>query len=287
MSFWEAFPILQNGIFASVVAALVCSFLGVYVILKRMVFMAAALSQVSSLGIAVALPLQMWIWSEVTTTAQNEAHSLTDLFPIVIAILFACAAASLMARQSIEKRLTRESMLGIAYVVPTALALLVLDSSGGTVHDINNLLFGNTVFVPSLHLWLLTIIGAIVILIHGILYEEFIFISFDPETAKTSGLPTVLLNQLLFGSLAIMISVSITAIGVLPVFSFIVLPSAAALAFTNTLKQVFILAVCFGGIAVLAGFYLSYVFSLPTGPTIIVVESLFFLAAIIKNIYVR
>ncbi len=287
MSIWEALPILQNGIIAAVIAALVCSFLGVYVILKRMVFMTAALSQVSSLGVAVALPLQLWIGGEVATGTQLEPVSLATVFPIAISILFACAAALLMGSQPTEKRLTRESILGIAYIVPAALALLVLDSVGGTVHDINNLIFGNTVIVPFEQLSLLVIVGAIVMLVHGVLYKEFVFVSFDPDTAMTCGLRTVLLNQLLFASLAMMISVSINTVGVLPVFSFMVLPPAAALMMTRTLKHAFLLAVCFGGIAVLLGFYLSFQFSLPTGPTIITVEALFLLAGMVRNFFGR
>ena len=287
MSIWEALPILQNGIAASLIAALVCSFLGVYVILKRIVFMTVALSQVSSLGIAVAIMVQMVIGGQFAMSEQTESQTLATVFPIIIAILFACAAAALMANRTAEKKLTRESILGIAYVVPAALALLILDSIGGAVHDINNLLFGNTVFVPSAQLTLLAIVAAIVMVMHGMLYKEFIFVSFDPETATACGMRTLLFNQLLFGSLALMISVSISAIGILPVFAFMVIPPAAALLLTNTLGRAFILATLFGGISALVGFYLSFQFSLPTGPSMIAVASLLFLPGLARNMFAR
>jgi len=287
MSIWEALPILQNGIIASLIAALVCSFLGVYVILKRIVFMTAAISQISSLGIATALLLQVLLWGEIAMNDHSESQTLATLFPIIIAILFACSAALLMASQPTEKKLTRESILGIAYIIPAALALLILDSIGGAMHDINNLLFGNTVFVPPAQVTLLAIIAAIVLFVHGLFYKEFVFVAFDPETSMACGMRTLLLNQLLFGSLALMISVSISSIGVMPVFAFMVIPPAAALLLTSTLKHAFILSTIFGGISALVGFYLSFQFSLPTGPSMIAVASLLFVPGLIKKMLGR
>ena len=283
MSIWEALPILQNGIIACVIAALVCSFLGVYVVLKRIVFMSAALSQVSSLGVAVALPLQVLIWNEAADNPLTESPPLVMIFPIAISLLFSCSAALIMANQTTEKRLSQECILGIAYIVPAALALLILDSTGGTVNDINNILFGNTVVVPIVYVWSIVIAAGVVMLMHGTLYKEFIFVSFDSDTAKTAGLKTALLNRLLFSSLAVMISVSIVTIGILPVFSFMVLPPATAILLTTTLKNTFIFSVIFGGMAALTGFYLSFLFSLPTGPAIITVEAILFLVGVLRN----
>ncbi len=279
MSFWDALPILQNGIAASVIVALLCSYLGVFVVLKRIVFMTAALSQVSSLGITISLPLQAWIWGSVTVAAgTQQAQSIyVAAVPVIVAILFACTAASIMAFQYSEKRLTRESLLGIAYVIPAALAMLVLDATGGTVHDINNLLFGNTVFVPATHLTFLIIVAIFVSIIHVVLYKEFIFISFDPDTAKALGIKTIFLTQILFYSLAMMISVSIITIGVLPVFSFMIIPATASLMITNTLKHAFLIATLFGVISAIVGYYLSFEFALPTGPTMVATASLLFI----------
>lgn len=287
MSFWEALPILKNGILACLITALACSFLGVYVILKRVVFMTVAISQASSLGIAIALLLGLWLDIHIGEGGSMEPTLAATALPIFFAILFACAAASLLAQLHTEKRLTRESLLGIAYAVPAALTLLILDRIGGATYDINNLLFGNAVFISSGQLIFLALSAAVVLLIHGVLYKEFIFVSFDYETAKACGMRTLLFNQILFYSMAVMISVSIISIGILPVFSFMVIPAAAALMLTQSLKQTFMLATCFGGIAALAGFYLSFKFSLPTGPAMIAVASLLFIPGIIRRILTK
>jgi ABC-type Mn2+/Zn2+ transport system permease subunit len=277
MAFLDALPILQNGIVASLLVALLSAFLGVYVILKRMVFISAALSQISSLGVAVAFL--------ITGLLGHHAGEVRSGFlsgPGLTALLFACCAAGLLARQMSEKKITRESILGIGYVLPTGLILLILDALRAEAHEIENILFGNTVFVPSGQLLVLALTTASVMLVHLLLYKEFIFISLDPETAQASGLRTGLLNQLLFLTIALTISVSIMSVGALPVFAFMVIPASAALLLTNHLKGAFLLSVGFGVSAALVGFYLSFLFSLPTGPTMLSTAALFLLPGVAK-----
>src|SRR4030095_17043279 len=96
--------------------------------------------------------------------------------------------------------------------------------------------------------------------------KEFIFTSLDPQTATSSGLRTRLFNRILLLTIAFTISVAIMSIGALPVFAFMVIPASAALTLTERLGRAFLLSVAFGVSAALVGFYLSFVFSLPTGP---------------------
>jgi len=281
MNFWEALPILQNGIIATIIIAFMCSYLGVFVVLKRMVFMTVALSQVSSLGIAIAIPIQTWIWGNIFMISSSNPSTFIDVFPTIIAMFFSCLAAFIMAHQYSEKKITRECLLGIGYVISAALVMLIIDLTDSSMHDINDLFFGNTVFVPTIYLLVLTAVTLIVFLINILLYKEFVFISFDPETAKALGLNTIMFSHLLFYSLALMISVSISTIGLLPVFSFMVIPAVAALMLEKTLKQTFIFAVLFGVTSAMLGYYLSFQFALPTGPTIIVMTLLSFIPGFI------
>lgn len=275
MSVWEALPILQNGILACVVAALVCSFLGVYVVLKRVVFVTAALSQVSSLGIAGA------IFIGAATGLSTDPDRVSAFWPLVSATAVSCGVAAMLALQHAERRLTRESLLGIWYVVPSGAALLLLDRIGSATHDVDNLLFGNTVFVSTGQLLLLAAIATGVLVVHAVLYKEFIFVAFDHETAKASGMKTGVFNQILFASIAVTIAVTISSIGALPVFAFMVLPAVAALLLTQHLRQTFALAVMIGLASALLGFYASFRWSLPTGPSMIIVASAFLVPGVI------
>ena len=118
-------------------------------------------------------------------------------------------------------------------------------------------------------------------------YQEFIFISLDPETAKACGLRTELFDLVLFLTIAFTIFVSIMAVGALPVFAFMVIPSSAALMLTERVRSVFLLSVLFGVSSALVGFYLSFVFSLLTGPAMLVTAALFLIPAAAKTVTQR
>lgn len=287
MTFWEALPILQSGVVASIMVALLAGYLGIYVILKRIVFVSAALSQISSLGIAFFFLGSALLGSGAASAGLLPAEEGIVNGPLLSSLFFGCVTASILAVQVGEKKLTRESILGIGYALPAGLVFLILDKLAAETHDIENILFGNVIFVPERHLWLLagTLVG--VFAIHLLLYKRFVYISFDPETAQATGSNVRLLNQLLFVTLAFTISVSIAAIGALPVFSFLVMPAASALMLTDRLKIAFSLSMIFGVLSAAIGFYLSFVYSLPTGPAMLGAAGFFLIPGIIKRVLGR
>lgn len=283
MTFWEALPILQSGVVASIMVALLAGYLGIYVILKRIVFVSAALSQISSLGIAFFFLGSALLGSGAASAGLLSAEEGIVNGPLLSSLLFGCITASILAVQIGEKKLTRESILGIGYALPAGLVFLILDKLAAETHDIENILFGNVIFVPERHLWLLTGTLVGVFAIHLLLYKRFIYISFDPETAQATGSNVRLLNQLLFVTLAFTISVSIAAIGALPVFSFLVIPAASALMLTDRLKIAFSLSMIFGVLSAAIGFYLSFVYSLPTGPAMLGAAGFFLIPGVLKR----
>lgn len=282
MTFLDALPILQNGLLAGALVALVSAFLGVYVILKRIVFVSAAISQISSLGVACA-----FLVAGLFGYHASEVKSQFLSGPGATSVVFACLAAIILARQMSEKRITRESILGIGYLLPAGLTLLILDALSAEAHAIEDILFGNSVFVSVEQLRVQAVTAAVVLLIHFVLYKEFIFTSLDPETATASGLRTRLFNRILLLTIAFTISVSIMSIGALPVFAFMVIPASAALTLTERLGSAFFLSVAFGVSAALIGFYLSFVFSLPTGPAMLTTAGLFLIPGGAKTVFLR
>ncbi|MFQ5597881.1 MAG: metal ABC transporter permease [Nitrospiria bacterium] len=272
MTFLEAIPILKNGILGCFVTGVVSAYLGVYMILRRMVFVSAALSQVSALGLAFAFLLGTLSGLE---TGETVHHAMP--------LLFAGLAALLLAYQSSEKRMTRESLLGIGYALPAGLVLLILDKISGETHEIDNILFGNTVFVSTAQLLFLLGTAAAVLGIHFIYYKPFVFTAYDPDTARAAGLPTLFYNQLFFMTVALTISVSISSIGALPVFGLMVMPAAASLKMTHRLKSTFLLSLTFGGLSALIGFYLSFLYDLPTGAAILATSGLWLIIGIFRR----
>lgn len=279
MTFLDALPLLANGILAGVLVAAVSGLLGVYVVLKRMVFVSAALSQVASAGVAVAL-----LAGGLLGHRAAETHGHVISWPGIVSLVLVCVAALLLARHVSERRITRESVLGIAYVLPAGVTLLMLDALSTEAHVIEDILFGNTVFVPTEQLAVLLVTASAVFLVHLLGHRQFIFTSLDPETATACGVRTRVLNAVLLLAIAVTIAVSIRSVGALPVFAFMVVPASAALTLTERLWTVFLLSVVFGVAAAMLGFYLSFVFSLPTGPAMLTVAGAFLLPGVLRTL---
>lgn len=262
--FFASYFLWRDPLAVAVLAAALCSFVGVYIVLRRIVFVSAALSQMSGVGVASAFFL--------ASLLGVEPHDAPwYLHPIWLAFLFAAAGAALFSVHLARRRIAAETVVGTAYVLAGAAMIIVLNSPRVTqeAHEVNDLLYGNAVAVPPEQLYIMGAITVAVLVLHLALYKNFVFISFDGEMARTLGYRAVWWNLLLFETFALVISASTRAIGALPVFGFMVLPGAAALLVAKRLWQVFALAVTFAVMAALLGYYTSFRWSLPTGASMV------------------
>jgi zinc transport system permease protein len=250
---------------AAVLASAMLGYLGFFVVLRRIAFMSAALSQVSGLGVAVAFL--------VGSFAGITPHAATPLWlnPSLWALAFACMGAVAMALPTRSRRVTPESVVALAYLGASAFVLLVLANPriAQEAHEIGDLLFGNAVVVRRQDLWNLGFAALLVLLVHGLLFRTFLFASFDPDTARVSGVPVGRVDLVLQLSLAVGVAAATRALGALPVFSFLVLPAGAALLLSQRLRSVVFLSVVIAVSCAAGGYGLSWALSLPTGSVMV------------------
>jgi ABC-type Mn2+/Zn2+ transport system permease subunit len=266
VSFWDARFLWEEPMLAAVLASAMLGYLGFFVVLRRIAFMSAALSQVSGLGVALAFL--------VGSFAGVTPHTETPLWlhPSLWALGFASLGAAAMAVLGRSRRGTPETVVAVAYVGASSLVLLVLASPRlvQEAHEIGDLLFGNAVVVRRQDLWNLGLAALLVSVVHGLLFRSFLFASFDSDAARVSGVPVQRVDLLLHLSLALEVAVATRALGTLPVFSFLVLPAGAALLLAERLTLVLLLSVVIAVSCAVGGYALSWFLSLPTGPVMVV-----------------
>jgi zinc transport system permease protein len=283
LSFWDARFLWQEPMLAAVIGGGVLGYLGFFVLLRRIAFMSAALSQVSGLGVAVAF----LVGSYAGISPHDEAPFWAS--PGIYAFLFASIGAAVMTLPARSRRVTPESVVALAYLASSAFVMVVLSSPriAQEAHEVGDLLFGNAVVVKHEHLVQLAIAAGVTLVLHGLFFKEFLFSSFDPDTARVSGVPVKRIELLLQLSLALCIAVATRAIGALPVFSFLVLPAGAALLFSERLKVVLALSVGIGVVCAALGYYLSWTLSLPTGSVMVALAAAFWAMAGVKRLIER
>ena len=264
----ENIPLFREALYGALIIALGCSVIGVYVVLRRIVFVGAALAELSSAGIALA------IWM----TGMGIVTGLAS-HPLAFSLLVTLVGAAIFGLGGGGRALVpHDATIGAAYVLAGAAAiLLIAKSTTGEAHDI--FLHGNILGITRHDTMVLAAVALPVLLLHIIFFKEFLFVSFDRETARTLGYRIGLWNQLLYFTLGLVIAVSMQFAGVMLVFDFLVVPAVTGLILSRTMRGLFAWSVSSALLAALIGFSMSIPFDLPTGPTIIAASGLIALLA--------
>lgn len=243
--------------------------LGVYVVLRRMVFVSAAVSEAAGLGVVGAFAAQAFL---------GLPAALAD--PLLGAAVVALLACRLFVADPIRLHLTRESVLGMVFVLSGAAALLLGSQIPQETHDIQHVLFGTAVMVRWTDLIAVAVVAVVVLCMHAWIHRGMALATFDPEGAAVQGLPVRHLDLFLFFSIGIAVAVATHAIGALPVFALTVLPAVAALAVVRRLVHALVLAGALGFLAGASGYLVAYLLALPVGASQAGVAGLFALVGL-------
>jgi ABC-type Mn2+/Zn2+ transport system permease subunit len=260
--------LFREALYGALVIALACSVLGVYVVLRRIVFVGAALAQLSSAGIALGLFL-----SGIGVGGELTHH------PVAMALIVTIAGAVFFGMGGGGRSgVPPDAVIGVTYAVAAAVGIILISKAKtGEAHDI--FLQGNILGITRVDTFVLLAVAVPVLLVHVIFYKEFLFVSFDRETARTLGYNVTFWNLLLYFTLGVVIAYAMQFAGVMLVFNFLVLPAVTGLLLARNMTGIFVAAVGSALLAALIGFSLSVPFDLPSGPAIIAVSGAIALVA--------
>ncbi len=266
--FMDSYFLWRDPMIVGAVSGAVCGFLGVYVVLRRIIFVSAALTQVSSFGVALAFYLQGFY-------AFDSLGSLVH--PFALSLTLTALAAMFFALKKDFLRVSQEGVIGFGYLIASGAVVILGDRITKGAHDIADILFGSAVVVDPKDVYVVPAVALSCIFVHWIFFKDFMFVSFDHETARLFKYPVKMLNTVLLLTIGLVVAVATRALGALPVFGLIALPPLTALLLTESLNWVFVLSVLIGVSSAALGYYFSFVLSLPTGASITACASLFFL----------
>jgi len=257
----EAVLLFREALYGTLLIALTCGLLGVYVVLRRIVFVGAALAELSSMGVALGLWLSGFGWAAGVAT-----------HPLLLSVFATLAGVLFFALGGERSRIPPDAVIGVVYAAAGALGILLIAKAvAGEAHDI--FLSGNILGITRFDTLTLLAVCLPVLLIHAGFYKEFLFVSFDPQTAATLGYRVNAWNLFLYFTIGVVIAFAMQFAGVMLVFNFLVLPAVAGLLLGNGMKSTFAWASATALAAAAVGFTLSIPFDLPTSPTIIAVSA--------------
>jgi zinc/manganese transport system permease protein len=252
---------------ACMVIVAIHSYLGVHVIAREVIFVDLSLAQVAALGSTVAIFLG---------AEPDSARS------FIYALGFTTVGAGMFALTRTKHGATRvpqEAIIGIVYVVASAAGLLVADRSPRGGEAIKDILVGSLLWVGWPAIGRLAAVYMVVGAFHWILKRRFLTISFDPEAAERQGWKLRLWDFWFYLSFGIVITFSVPIVGVLLVFSFLVVPAAIAFQFTRRHGYLAVISWIAGVLASALGIMVSFKYDLPTGPLVVCVFGILLLLA--------
>jgi len=246
-----------NALAASLLAAIACGIVGVYVVVKRIVFISGGISHASFGGIGLGYFL--------------------GIEPVLCVIPFGIASALAIGEVSRRTRLSEDVAIGILWAMGMALGIMLIALTPGYAPDLLSYLFGNILMVSRSTLWVMLALDMIIIAVVYLLYKEFLAITFDEEFATVIGIPAHKLYLVLLCLIALTVVMLIRVVGVILVIALLTIPASVSRRFTNDMRKMMGLSIIFAALFAITGLYLSYLFDLPSGSTIVLVSGVVFL----------
>lgn len=244
-------PFMRNVLLAGVLVALGLAPLSIYVVLRRIVFVGAAVAEISSAGVALAV--------------------LFNFEPFAAALVLTIVTFLVFSRAADSPHLPLEALIGMLYAGGSAAAVLLIVKAPRGEGDILNVLFGNILTVPTALLWFMLAAFAIVLAIQYLASKEFLIVAYDPDMARAMGIRVDRWNTIFYVAMGVAVAIAIRGVGALLTFALLVAPGAAALCFAESMAAGFAIATGLGLAATVAGIFLSYSMDLPTGPAIVAI----------------
>jgi len=247
------YDFIQNALAAAILASIACGIIGVYVVVKKIVFISGGIAHASFGGVGLSYYL--------------------GINPIIGVIPFSLASALVMGTVSKKSKIPEDSAIGILWSLGMALGVIFVYLSEGYTSDLMYYLFGNILMVLNSDLYLMLALDVIIVGAVYLFYKEFLALCFDEEFTTVQGLPTQKLYLLLLCIIALTIVVLIKVVGIILVIALLTIPASLSRKFTHNLPRMMLISVFIGTLISITGIVLSSLLDVPSGATIILVLS--------------
>lgn len=248
-----------KALLAALLASIACGIIGTYMVSRRLVFIGGGITHASFGGIGIAYFL--------------------GLNPLLGAAVFAVLASFGINYFTQKGNVRQDSSIAIWWSLGMALGIIFIAITPGYAPNLMSFLFGSILTVTTAELVFFALVTIVVIVLFTLFFRLILTISFDEEFALARNLPVKAFNYLLMGITALVMVVSIRISGVILVLSLLTLPQATANMFTKKFASIMLASIVIGFVGIVAGLIISYYTNMPSGATVILVLTAFFIGS--------
>jgi zinc transport system permease protein len=243
---------MHRALISGVAIAILCSVIGLFLVLRRYSLFGDAIAHSSFGGIALGL--------------------LAGVYPLWTAYGVSIASALIITKIKDRYNISGDASIAVLLSSGIAVGLVIIGFSGGFTIDIFSFLFGSILLVSvNDTILILSLTGGILIVIL-LLYRQILYSTFNEEQAKISGIPVEKINYLIVFMAGLTVVTSIQLVGVLLISALFVIPNVTAIMYGKGFKQTAIISMSFSIFSVILGILISYIFDITPAGTIVLLS---------------
>ncbi len=254
------FEFMQNALIAGLLASVICGVMGTMVVVNRIVFLSGGIAHAAFGGIGLAF---FFGWPYLVGT-----------------IGFSVIAALVMALVTLKAKHRADTIIGVIWAIGMAIGILLLDLTPGYNVDLMSYLFGSILTVPDSDIWMMVGVAAVIFGVVTYFYNDYLALSYDEEFAQIRGVRVNTLYVLMIVMLALGVVMIIQVVGLILVIALMTIPPYIAEKYSKSLVSMMVLSSVLSALFTVIGLWLSYVFNLTSGASIIIVAGVGFLISL-------
>jgi len=246
------FSFMHRALISGAAIAILCSVIGLFLVLRRYSLFGDAIAHSSFGGIALGL--------------------MVGVYPLWTAYGVSLISALIITRIKEKYDISGDASVAVLLSSGIAFGLVIIGISGGFTIDIFSFLFGSILLVSVNDTILILSLTGVILIVVLLLYRQLLYSTFNEEQAKVSGIPVEKINYLIVFMAGITVVTSIQLVGVLLISALFVIPNVSAIMYGKGFKQTAIISMSFSIFSVVAGILISYIFDITPAGTIVLLS---------------
>lgn len=246
-----SYGFVQKALASGIAVALICSFMGAFLVLRRYSLFGDGIAHVAFGGISVGLFL--------------------GVFPLWTAFIVSIFGGLGLQKLRQSTKISGDAAVAVVLVSGLSVGVILVSASGGFSVDLFSFLFGSILLISDEDTVMILAISAGIIAVLALLQKQFLQITFNEEQARLAGVPVTLLNYAFVILASVTVVTSMRLVGILLISALIVIPNISAMMFGKGFKKTIGISMCISVVSVVAGILLSYYYNVAPSGTIVMV----------------
>lgn len=246
------YSFMHRALISGIAIAILCSVVGLFLVLRRYSLFGDAIAHSSFGGIALGL--------------------LAGVYPLWTAYGVSIVSALIITKIKDRYNISGDASIAVLLSSGIAVGLVIIGFSGGFTIDIFSFLFGSILLVSVDDTVLILSLTGVILIVILTLYRQILYSTFNEEQAKVSGIPVEKINYLIVFMAGITVVTSIQLVGVLLISALFVIPNVTAIMYSKGFKPTAIISISFSVFSVVAGILISYIFDITPAGTIVLLS---------------